>query len=234
VPARTALHVGVRKSSIAHPPSMIINWQDVLTSIGTTFVSATVIVGAAAWIVKTLISNRLVRQAEEFRIHLQADVDAANERLKSTLQMKAIEHEVRFSKFHEKRAEVIQALESQACELEGEAQRYAANVGRGESGQDGAERYMRLRDKLRDFDAYRDAHRIYLSDEVDTLLRRFVPTVWQPITRIGAVGEFGNASQETLRQNSENLSQAIQATSENVPAVRNALIKEFREILSGK
>jgi hypothetical protein len=213
---------------------MIINWQEVLTSIGTTFVSATVIVGAAGWVVKALISNRLVRQAEEFKIHLQADVDAATERLKNTLQMRAIEHQVRFSTFHEKRAEAIEVLENQACELEQEAQRYAANVVRGEPGQDGAERYTELRNKIRDFNAYRDAHRIYLSDEVDTLLCRFIPTVWEPITRIAAVGEFGNASQETLRQNSENLSQAIQATNENIPAVRTALIKEFREILGGK
>ena len=41
---------------------MPVNWQDVLTNVGTTLVSGTVVVGAAAWVVKTLLSDRLARR----------------------------------------------------------------------------------------------------------------------------------------------------------------------------
>jgi hypothetical protein len=55
---------------------MPVNWQDVITNIGTN----TVVVGAVAWVIKTVVSNRLARQAEQFRIQVKADADAEIER----------------------------------------------------------------------------------------------------------------------------------------------------------
>lgn len=72
--------------------AMPINWQDVIIHIGSTLVSGTVVVGAAAWVIQKLISGRLERQADAFRIQLKADADAANERLKTSLQMMVLEH----------------------------------------------------------------------------------------------------------------------------------------------
>jgi hypothetical protein len=209
---------------------MPINWQDVLTSIGTTLVSGTVAIGAAAWVIKTLLSDRLARQFEAFKIQVKADSDAANERLKNALQMMTLDHQVRFSRLHEKRAEAIEALDKQAYELEQKAGQYAFNVG-GVGTEQGPEMYRHVVDKLLDFNAYRESHRIYLSDEVNALLYRFFTTVKEPIVVIGSYSGFGNASQETLRQHSESILKAVQAISQHVPDVRSALIKEFRAIL---
>ena len=48
-----------------------INWQDVLTNLGTTLVSGVVVVGAAAWVIRTLASHRLTRDMEGYKSQLQ-------------------------------------------------------------------------------------------------------------------------------------------------------------------
>lgn len=103
---------------------MPINWQDVLTSIGTTLVSGAVVVGAAAWVIKALLSDRLARQAEAFKIQVKADADAANERLRNSLQMMALEHQIRFSKLHEERAQRVADLYRRIVEQYVACQRY--------------------------------------------------------------------------------------------------------------
>jgi hypothetical protein len=69
-----------------------------------------VLLGAAAWLIKTVLNDRLARDAEGFKAQLKADADKEIETLKSSLQMVAVEHQVRFSNLHEKRAEVIAEL----------------------------------------------------------------------------------------------------------------------------
>jgi hypothetical protein len=51
-----------------------------------------------------------VKDAEAFKADLKRNSDMEIERLKSTLQMAAIEHQVRFSKLHEERVEIIGKL----------------------------------------------------------------------------------------------------------------------------
>jgi hypothetical protein len=94
--------------------------------------------------------------------------------------------------------------------------------------------YKQVMRKLHDFDACRDSHRIYLSDGVDALLRQFVAEVKEPVTTIGVYGDFGSAPHEALSRDREIILKAVQAASERVPAVRSALIGEFRAILNGK
>jgi hypothetical protein len=97
---------------------MAINWQELLTNVSATLTSGAVVLAPAAWLTKTLLSDHLVRQAEAFKIKLRADFATANERLKNSLQMVALEHQVRFSKLHEKRAQVIEKVYQRLVELE--------------------------------------------------------------------------------------------------------------------
>jgi hypothetical protein len=54
---------------------MPINWQDVLTNIGTKLVSDVVVAGAPACVKRTLVSARLARDAESFTMRVKADAD---------------------------------------------------------------------------------------------------------------------------------------------------------------
>jgi len=87
-----------------------INWQDLITTVGVITGSGSALLGAAAWLIKTVLQDRLARDADVFKKQLRADADTEIERLKASLQMVAVEHQILFSKLHERRAEVIAEL----------------------------------------------------------------------------------------------------------------------------
>jgi hypothetical protein len=93
---------------------MTIHWQVLLTTLG----GGTAVLAAAAWLIRTVLNHVLTRDAEAFKAQLKADTDIETERLKSSLQMVAFEHQVRFSNLHAKRADVIAEIYSQMVEVE--------------------------------------------------------------------------------------------------------------------
>jgi predicted secreted protein len=82
---------------------MTIDWQQLITTFG----GGAAVLAAAAWLVRTALNHALDRDAETFKARLKADADVEVEKLKSSLQMAAYEHETKFSTLHAKRAEVI-------------------------------------------------------------------------------------------------------------------------------
>ncbi len=104
---------------------MTVNWQDVIVTVFTTIGGGAVLLGAAAYLMRAALAQRLLLDAEGFKSQLKASADAEIERLKIALQMRALEHEVRFSKLHEKRAEVIAELYGRLVEISMLAHQYA-------------------------------------------------------------------------------------------------------------
>src|SRR5215469_2717812 len=96
---------------------MHIYWQQIIATVLATVGGGSVALAAAAWLTKTLVSNRLALDAEKFKIEIKANADAEIERLKNSLQMAALEHQVRFSKLHEKRADVIREVYERLVEV---------------------------------------------------------------------------------------------------------------------
>ena len=82
-----------------------------------------------AYLAKSLIEHKLSRDVSKFQSDLKAASDAAIERLKSDLQLHAIEHQVRFSRLHEKRATVIAELNSLLAEAMWEAESFFVYLG---------------------------------------------------------------------------------------------------------
>jgi hypothetical protein len=66
-----------------------INWQDVITG----FSGNAALLAAAAWLIKTLVSNRLVLDAEKFKIEMKSSADVEIERMKAFLTRTAHVHE---------------------------------------------------------------------------------------------------------------------------------------------
>jgi len=84
-----------------------------------------VLSGALVWLTKSWISERLKnsikneydQKLETHKAQLKAQSEVEIERLRSQLSISAMEHEVRFSRLHEKRAEVIAETYSLLKEL---------------------------------------------------------------------------------------------------------------------
>src|SRR5437660_9069332 len=95
-------------------------WQVLLTTLG----GGSAILAAAAWLIRTALNHALDRDTEAFKARLKADADIETEKLRSSLQMVAYEHQIRFSNLHAKRAEVIAEIYCQMVEVEQHGQRF--------------------------------------------------------------------------------------------------------------
>src|SRR5882672_1534189 len=89
-----------------------IDWGEVIKALG----GQAVFLGAAGYLVKEIVSHRLSKQAEEFKVQLESRAAVEVERLKASLQLVATEHQIQFAKLHEKRALVIAELYTRLIE----------------------------------------------------------------------------------------------------------------------
>ena len=64
---------------------MPINWQEIITTFVATVGGGGVLLGAAAWLVKEVISNRLALDADKLKIEIKAKADTEIERIKADL-----------------------------------------------------------------------------------------------------------------------------------------------------
>lgn len=198
---------------------MTINWQDLLTNIGSTGV----IVAAMTWLAKTLLSDRLARQVEAFKIELKANADAANERVKNSLHIMALEHQVRFSKLHEKRAEVIDELYKRLVALEGGHAKFVIFEDPGST-----ETFNAMSELSR----FIQQHRIYLPAPVCDSLKEFVDLMWQNVTLIKMQTAPGPRTTDKMMQKREQvISEAYRTLLSELPTARTLLENEFRRML---
>ena len=96
---------------------------ELLKTLGTT----AIVIAAASWLTRSIITHVLSRNIEAYKIDLKRASDKEVEETKSKLQMVAIEHQIVFNRLHEKRAaivaesyELIHELHSKAVSLGGD------------------------------------------------------------------------------------------------------------------
>jgi hypothetical protein len=89
------------------------DWMTMAQNVGTFGVAT----GILAILVKSLVANSLNRDLEAYKSKVNADLEAHKstlakdvEAFKYSLQLATIEHQVRFSRLHDQRAQVIQKL----------------------------------------------------------------------------------------------------------------------------
>jgi hypothetical protein len=200
---------------------MTFNLQEVVTLLG----GEAIFLGAAAWLVKALVSYRLTHEADKFRAQLKADADIEVHRLKASLQMIALEHQVRFSKLHERRAEVIGELYRLLLETTWTARRFIFT-----DMQSGADD---LKAGQQAYELYRfiDLNILYLPDSVCTLLDNFDGIIRRSISRVGLWWTIENPSEETRKRQNEVMRDACAALETDIPALRKELLAEFRTLL---
>ena len=205
---------------------MAINWQDIITTVGGqgTFLLV------AAWLIRTVLTDRLSRDADAFKARLKADADAEIERLKSSLQLIAVEHQVRFSKLHEKRAEVIAELYERLVDSFWVGSHFML-TGASPGEQDRREKYNKTLERINEFALFVDTHRIYLPEGICTLLDQYVDDVRKTVIPVGVWGTMPFPNEETHRQWVNATMKAFLDFENKIPAARRTLESEFRTIL---
>jgi hypothetical protein len=89
-------------------------WQLAILAIGGNAALLVVLGGLA----KSFLAHLLEKDVKRYELTLKAQTDLALERFKSEQQLRAAEHQVRFSRLHETRAELIAAFYKAVVEFE--------------------------------------------------------------------------------------------------------------------
>jgi hypothetical protein len=214
---------------------MSINWQDVFITIGSTVGGGGVILGAAAWLIKTALTTKLTQDTEAFKARLQTEGNAEIEKLKHSLEKIAVEHQVRFASFHERRAEIIAELDGYLLEIEQFVLRFASERA---GSSDRMERYELFKKNLECLYYFVEKNRIYLPEHVCEILEVFIPT-YEEVLFIKRnhyfVKELSEIEGKTgfFDQQGGIILEIAVAFSGKIPEVRAVLEKEFRTILGG-
>ena len=205
-------------------------WQTILIALGGHAVMWPVL----AYPAKLFIEHKLSRDVSRFQSELKATSDAAIERLKSDLQLHAIEHQVRFSRLHEKRATVIAELNSLIAESMWEAENFLSILEfPGEPSK--REKYHATMTKLVELSRYFDKHRIYLSSEVTIPLEALVQKVRTLVIGFGVYlhWEDWQLQDPTRADKNKAWNEGWEAIRNDIPEARRTLENEFRAILNG-
>jgi hypothetical protein len=138
---------------------------------------------------------------------------------------------MRFSKLHEKRAEIIAELYSRAVELQKKGGRYVLQIG----GQEPEEQFEEVRNTMYEFHDFFDKHRIYLPERACSVLSAFDDAVTTSVFRFHHYSEIKvnnvyGTTPGALKQRDEAIRGAYQAL-ERSPQPLKALEDAFRTIL---
>jgi len=215
-----------------------INWQEVITTLG----GNAAFLAVGGWLIKTVISHGLTREAEAFKIQLRADADreiaalkiglqaradTEIERLKNALQIVAEEHKVRFAKLHENQAQRIADLYERLAALTVACQRYVYELG--ESNRQAG--FNDLEKKFSDLYLCFKTSRLYLPEHICVLLDNAIKTLREPGISVfvySAINEY--ARHDVIKEKNEAIVAAVKAFETEIPATQKALTDEFRKM----
>jgi hypothetical protein len=203
-------------------------WQTILLAFG----GNAALLAVLGVIGKSLLDKLIVRDTKQFEADLKAKSDAAIEHLKNELQLKTIEHQVRFSRLHEKRADVIAELYGSFVEALWEAESFLSPMEwNGEPNK--KEKHITAMNKLTDLFRYFDKHRIYLPVELCSSLEQLVVEVRALVINFGVYFDFpeGSLNDSTQKEKREAWRAGWQAIKNQVPIARQSLENEFRFLL---
>ena len=203
-------------------------WQTLLLTFG----GNAALLAVLGIITKSFLDKVIARDTTEFEANLRAKSDSTIEKLKSELQLKTIEHQVRFSRLHEKRATVIADLYSHLVEALWEAESFFSPMQwSGEPGKQ--EKHNTAMEKLVDLYRFFDKHRIYLPAELCNSLEELFMLVRQHVIHFGVYLDFDEHSinDDTRKEKSKAWNEGWDAIKNKVPVARQKLEDEFRILL---
>jgi hypothetical protein len=92
-------------------------WTELLKFLG----AATVLLAAVAWLIRSLVSHLLNKDIEKYKFELRREAERELETLKAALKIQTSAHQIRFSKLHDRRADVIEELYKKIVAFESSA-----------------------------------------------------------------------------------------------------------------
>jgi hypothetical protein len=206
-------------------------WQTILLALG----GNAVMLAVLGWLAKSLVEKLLTKDIERFKASLASETQTAVERLKHDLQIVAVEHQVRFSKLHEKRAEVVAELYGLLVEAYWATSSFVSPMEwTGEPNK--KEKYVTAKNSVADFFHFFEKHRIYLPENICKQLENFVRGMRSKAIGFGVYVHYDDdiISLQTLDEKHKAWAEGWEFFEKQVPPARLALENELRGILGAK
>jgi hypothetical protein len=181
---------------------------------------------------KSFLDKLIVRDTKQFESDLKAKSDTAIENLKNELQLRTIEHQVRFSRLHEKRASVIAELYGHLVEALWESESFLSPI-EWSVEPNKKEKHQQAMNKLVELYRYFDKHRIYLPSEVCASLEALVLNVRSQVIKFGVWVRYDDYefTRDSHTQKLDAWNSGWDAIKNQVPVARASLENEFRSLL---
>jgi len=145
---------------------------ELLKTLGTTAIA----IGAAAWVIKSVITHFFSRKIEAYKIELKGESDKTIEEVKSRLQVLATERQIIFSRLHEKRAEIVAESYAKIREVHSKAVGLGTDIFHGGL-RAPKERAKQISGDCSKFNDFFQQRRIYFSEEVGATMDSFVELI---------------------------------------------------------
>ncbi|OGP59759.1 MAG: hypothetical protein A2V67_03165 [Deltaproteobacteria bacterium RBG_13_61_14] len=174
----------------------------------------------------------LEKELESFKIKLQHDKDREIEMLRKDLEMKALEHEIRFSKLHDRRAVIIAEFYAKFIEAYYSAGEFLNSIGY--EGQPSKEKLgEKTYKQIREMDRYFNLNRLYFDEALCGKIGDVIEGIFDPTIKfILALQEEKETGGEHRAINEWIIS--LKAYQEKVPEIKRLIEDEFRKILGVK
>ncbi len=203
-------------------------WEQLLFVFGG---NATLLI-VLGFLFRSVISQLLTKDVERFKTELKAQADKSIEQLKNSLQMTALEHEVRFSKLHERRAEVIEELYGRLVALQKDAQHFAIGEGYTPDKQKQDAAYLMIESAIFDLSDFIELRRIYLPEQFCASSKIFLEAIRKHTIAVWVNGSVGyDPMPHVLEERRVVFKEAYRACEQDIPALRSLLEYEFRKLL---
>ena len=206
-------------------------WQTIVLALG----GNVALLAVLGWLSKSLVSQLLAKDIEGFKATLKAESESATQKLRHELEKSSMEHEVKFSKLHEKRAEVIAELYSLLVQAYLDISSFVSPMEwAGEPNKQ--EKYVTAMNAVADFFRFFEKHRIYLPEELCNQIDEFVMEMRKKAIGFGVYVSYDDKHlpEHTLKQKHDAWAGAWQYFDEKVPIAKTALEGELRSILGGE
>jgi hypothetical protein len=194
------------------------DWADILKTLGTNSILLVVL----GFVARSIFTAMLSKDVDKYRMQIQANYEKEIERLKADLNRQAAEHQIRFSKLHEKRAEVIAKIYELIVEAEEKCRLLIAKPPISTSD----ELSSKLTEITMNLDPYLRRNKIYLDSELCSKLECFE----QKLIKVGG----GFAISKTLAdpdERKEMVNMAVKEYHEKLPEIKEELENRFRILL---
>jgi hypothetical protein len=184
------------------------------------------IVAGIVFVLRKFFEHALSRDVERFKANLQSELEHSKLRLENELQTKYYEFQIKFSSYHQKRAEIIGELYGMLNETEWVVVELVHPMQSG-GGRPISERVYQADSKCVELSRFFSKNRIYLDDDVCQKIETIVAELRKSIVKfnVSHANIQGNPSLDMWLE-------AWKVMEEELPPLKKALENQFRVSLS--